>query len=359
MHNTQVYHRREYWYALAGENQPTDLVTYPESRYIIKSRKHTSIPGTRKGVIRMASLQSKLIRLYLNHLKRTTDWDAPIEKLRQDVEDGARFTFFPRGVTIETVQIEDIPAEWLIPDETSKQRAMLYLHGGGFATSSINTHRAMAGRIAKAGKVSGLIIDYRLAPEHPYPAALEDTVSAYQWLLDQGIESRNIVLAGDLAGCALMLSALTVLRDRKTPLPSVVVCLSPLIDMEGTGETVTTNADRDPWLTAQGKEIFRHYIGGNEPKDPLISPLYADLTGLPPLSITVGSDEIMLSDATRLADHAREVGVDVQITVWEDMWHVFPFFTPIVPEASRAIKRSGKLSRTIWERDITQIHTSE
>ncbi len=289
----------------------------------------------------MASLQSKFIRLYLNYLKRTTDWDAPVEKLRQDVENGARFNLFPRGVTIQPVQIDHIPAEWLIPDGISKQRVMLYLHGGGFATSSVNTHRAMASRIAKAGQVSGLIIDYRLAPEHPYPAALEDTVTAYQWLLDQGTESRNIVLAGDSAGCALMLSAVTVLRDRQIPFPAAVVCLSPLIDMEGTGETVTTNADRDPWLTAQGKEIFRHYIGGNDPRDPLISPLYADLTGFPPISITVGRDEIMLSDATRLEDRARAAGVEVEIKIWEDMWHVFPFFAPIVPEASNAIEEVG------------------
>ncbi len=287
----------------------------------------------------MSSWQSHMIRLYLNYLKATTDWNAPIEKLRQATDGAARPSDFPKSVQAQRIMIEHIPAEWLIPPQANTRSIILYLHGGGFATGSIKSHRAIVGRIAEAGNIRALLIEYRLAPEHPFPAAIQDVLLAYDWLRKNG--SEKIVIVADSAGGGLALSTVTSLRDKQLPMPVLVVCMSPLIDVEGTGESVIANAKRDPWLKVEAKSIFKYYIGQNNPRNPLISPLYADYTNLPPLLIFVGGDEIMLSDSTRLAEKAKNAGGDVQIKIWEGMWHVFPFFAPFVPESLQAITEIG------------------
>jgi acetyl esterase/lipase len=230
--------------------------------------------------------------LYLNYLKATTNWNAPIEKLRQASDEGARLSSLPQSIQSQPTAIEHMPAEWLIPPQANALSAILYLHGGGFATGSIKSHRALVGRIAEAGNIRALLIEYRLAPEHPFPAALQDALLAYDWLQKNGYE--KIVLVADSAGGGLALSTITSLRDRQSPMPLLVICMSPLIDVEGTGESVIANARRDPWLKEEAKSIFKYYIGQNNPRDPLISPLYADYTNFPPLLIFVGGDEIML-----------------------------------------------------------------
>jgi len=287
----------------------------------------------------MPSWQSRVIRLYLNYLKATTDWNAPIEKLRQATDGAARQSDFPKSVQAQLIKIENFPAEWLIPSQANTNLAILYLHGGGFATGSIKSHRAIVGRIAEASNIRALLIEYRLAPEHPFPAAIEDALFAYEWLWENGY--KKIVVVSDSAGGSLALSLVTSLRDKKLPTPLLVVCMSPLIDVEGTGESVIANAKRDPWLKVEAKNIFKYYIGQNNPRNPLISPLYADYKNFPPLLIFVGADEIMLSDSTRLAEKAKNAGVDVQIKIWEGMWHVFPFFAPFVPESLKAINEIG------------------
>jgi len=287
----------------------------------------------------MPSWQSRVIRLYLNYLKATTDWNAPVEKLRQLTDGAARQSDFPKSVQSQIIKIEHFPAEWLIPPQANNHSAILYLHGGGFATGSIKSHRAIVGRIAEAGDIRTLLIEYRLAPEYPFPAAIEDALLAYEWLHKNGYE--KIMVVSDSAGGSLALSLVTSLRDKKLPLPLLLVCMSPLIDVEGTGESVIANAKRDPWLKVEAKNIFKYYVGQNNPRNPLISPLYADYKGFPPLLIFVGRDEIMLSDSTRLAEKAKNAGVDVQIKIWEGMWHVFPFFAPFVPEALQAINEIG------------------
>lgn len=287
----------------------------------------------------MSSWQSNIVRLYLNYLKATTDWQAPIEKLRRALDGGARLSSLPKSVQTQRTDIEHLPAEWLIPAQANDRSVILYLHGGGFAAGSIKSHRATVGRIAEAGKIRVLLIEYRLAPEHPFPAALQDALLAYDWLRKNGFE--EIVLAADSAGGSLALATVSDLRTSQLPLPARLVCISPLIDVEGTGESAIANAKRDPWLTANAKSLFKYYVGQNDPRDPLISPLYADYTGFPPMLIFAGRDEILLSDATRLAEKARQAGVEVQLKVWEGMWHVFPFFAPFVPEASQAISEIG------------------
>ena len=287
----------------------------------------------------MASWQSRVMRLYLNYLKATTDWSDPIEKLRQASDGGARLSSLPKSIQTQRVMIEHIPAEWHIPQQSDTHSAILYLHGGGFATGSIKSHRGIVGQIAEAGNIRALLIEYRLAPEHPFPAAIDDALLAYDWLIKNGYD--KIAIASESAGGSLAIATVTSLRDKHIPMPLLVVCMSPLIDVEGTGESVTANAKRDPWLTVEAKDIFKYYVGQNDPRNPLISPLYANYEYFPPLLIYVGGDEIMLSDSTRLAEKAKNAGVDVQIKVWEGMWHAFPFFAPFVPEALQAISEIG------------------
>ncbi|HNE04288.1 MAG TPA: alpha/beta hydrolase [Anaerolineales bacterium] len=291
----------------------------------------------------MLSWQSYIVRLYLNYSKATLDDNTPIEKLRQAVEDGARFSRFPKSVQSQTVTIEHITAEWIIPSQADTRSVMLYLHGGGYALGSIKSHRATAGQIAEAGKIRTLIIEYRLAPEYPFPAALEDSLIAYKWLRKNGYE--KIIIVGDSAGAGLALSTVISLRDNQISMPMQVICLSPWLDLEGTGESVITNSGRDPLFKADDLRLGKFYIGENNPHNPLISPLYADFTRLSPILIHVGADEILLSDSTRLVQKAKDAGVDVQMKVWQGMWHIFPFFAPFVPESSQAIIEIGDFIR--------------
>jgi monoterpene epsilon-lactone hydrolase len=291
----------------------------------------------------MASWQSRIVRMYLRYLKVTTDWEAPVEKLRKDTDQGGRFGSLPESIQTQQITVEHISAEWLIPPSAEKNTAMLYLHGGGFATGSFKSHGATVGRIAEAGNIRTLLIEYRLAPEFPYPAALQDAVLAYRWLRQAGYQ--RIVVGADSAGCALALVTVMSLREEKQPLPAQLVLISPLIDLGATGESVKTNARRDPWLKEDSKAIFKHYLAGNDPRNPLISPLYGDFSGFPEMEIHAGSDEILLSDATRLAEKAEEAGVQVHIKIWAHMWHVFPFFAPFVPESQRAIVEIGAAIR--------------
>ena len=287
----------------------------------------------------MTNWQSRVIKLYLNYIKFTGDYNDPIENLRQLTDGGARFGKFPKSVQSESIIIEHIPAELIVPPQADARSALLYLHGGGYALGSIKSHRATAGQLAEAGKIHTLIIDYRRPPEHPFPAALEDAVTAYHWLRKNGYE--RIIIAGDSAGGGLALSTVVSLRDAQSPMPVLVICLSPVTDVECTGETIITNAKRDPWLSVDMKILFNYYTGGHNPRDPLISPLYADFAKFPPILIHVGTDEILLSDSTRLAEKAHAAGVDVQIKIWPGMWHIFPFFAPFVPEAAQAVAEIG------------------
>jgi acetyl esterase/lipase len=189
-----------------------------------------------------------------------------------------------------------------------------------------------------------LAVDYRLAPEHPFPAALDDCLTAYIWLLTEGTSPREIVIAGDSAGGNLTLATLLALHDAREPLPAAAVCISPVTDFEGTGETFRTN--KDPVLTAEfALAVRRHYAGGQDPKVPLLSPLHADLHDLPPLLLHAGGDEILLSDSTRFADKARASGVAVTLSIWPRMWHVWHLFAPFLPEAREAVGAIGAFVR--------------
>jgi acetyl esterase/lipase len=223
---------------------------------------------------------------------------------------------------------------------------MLYLHGGGYVIGSITTHRELAGRLSRAAAARVLIIDYRLAPEHPYPAAVEDATTAYRWLLQNGAMPARTVIAGDSAGGGLTVATLLALRDAGEPLPAAGVCLSPWTDMEGIGESMRTKAGVDPIVQRAGLLHFADlYLHGADPRSPLAAPLYANLQGLPPLLIQVGTRETLLDDATRLATRAQAEGVEVTLEPWEDMIHVWQLFAPLLPEGQQAIERIGEYVR--------------
>jgi acetyl esterase/lipase len=206
----------------------------------------------------------------------------------------------------------------------------------------------MVAQICRVAGSRALAVDYRLAPENPFPAALDDGLTTYRWLLKGGTAPNDVVIAGDSAGGNLTLAMLLSLRDAAEPLPAAAVCISPMTDLLGSGESFRTK--KDPVVTAEfALMMARHYVGAHDPHSPLISPYYGDLHGLPPLLIHVGGDEILLSDATRFADKARAAGVDVRLVVWRRMWHVWHFFAPSLPEARKAIEAVGAFIREhLW-----------
>jgi phosphinothricin tripeptide acetyl hydrolase len=252
----------------------------------------------------------------------------------------------PTDVKIEAVTAPDRPGEWLRPPAARSDGALLYLHGGGYVIGSPRSHRHLAAAIARSAGLPALLLDYRLAPEHPFPAALEDAVAAFEWLLARGIAPERIVLAGDSAGGGLTVATLLALRDRQLPGAGGGVCISPWVDLTCSGATYTTKKDADPIVTSESITMMaRAYIGGGDPRRPLVSPLFADLRGLPPLLVQVGSEEVLLDDARGLGERARAAGVDVTIREWPTMIHVWHWFLPMLTEAERAIDDIGAFVR--------------
>lgn len=246
-------------------------------------------------------------------------------------------------VKCEAVDAGGVKAEWIVPPGAADDRVVLYLHGGGYVMGSINTHRAMIARIARASQARALALDYRMAPEHPFPAAVEDSTAAYRWLLAQGYKPSKIAISGDSAGGGLTLATLLALRDAGTPLPAAAAPISPWTDMEGTGASVKTRAAKDPMVgSANLLPMAKMYVGDHNAKDPLASPLYGDYRGLPPLLIQVGDAEILLDDSTRVAERAKAAGVKVDLEVWDEMMHVWHVFAKILPEGQQAIDKIGK-----------------
>ncbi|HUY39880.1 MAG TPA: alpha/beta hydrolase [Candidatus Binataceae bacterium] len=270
------------------------------------------------------------------------DPDASIEKTRAGFEQMTVMLPVEADVKCEPVSAGGVKAEWVAAPGADAGRAILYLHGGGYVIGSINTHRAMAGRISRAAKARVLLIDYRLAPEHPFPAAVEDSVAAYRYLLAQGIRPGRLAIAGDSAGGGLTIAALVAIKEAKLPMPAAGVGLSPWVDLEGIGASMTSKAKADPMVQKDGLlKMAAAYLNGKDPRSPLAAPLYADLSGLPPLLIQVGTAETLLDDSTRLAERARKSGVNVTLEPLEDMVHVWQVFAPMLDEGQQAIDKIG------------------
>ena len=272
--------------------------------------------------------------------------DLSIEEQSAQMEVGLTQFKVPTDVRCEPVNAGGVPAEWITTPGVNTERVIYYLHGGGYAYGSINTHREMVSRLSRAASARVLIIDYRLAPENPFPAALDDSAATYRRPLSVGVNPTRLVIAGESAGGGLTVATLVALRDAGEPLPAAGICLSPWVDLECLGESMVTKGEIDPMATREGTLMLaKAYLRDTDPRTPLASPLYADLTGLPPLLIQVGTAEILFDDATRLANRARAAGVDVILEPWEDMIHMWHFFAAILREGQEAIDRIGEFIR--------------
>jgi len=292
----------------------------------------------------MASSQLDLLVEVLRSRPRRDD--LTVHQLRASLEDFAAAIPVPDGTRCTTIVADTVPCEWVAGPGAVEDRLLLYLHGGSYVLGSVATHRSLVARLSEACRAIALVVGYRLAPEHPFPAALNDALQAYRWLLGRGIDSARIVVAGDSAGGGLAAAMLVALRDAGGPLPAAAVLLSPWVDLEGTGASLTVNAHADPMIELDGlRRAAAAYLGGADPRTPLAAPLHADLGGLPSMLIQVGGREALLDDALRFTDRARAGGVDVQLDRWDEMIHVWQAFAPLLPEAGAALERVGAFVR--------------
>lgn len=245
-------------------------------------------------------------------------------------------------VAFEPATLGGVPARWSITAGASKERVLFYLHGGAYMVGSTLGYRPLFSELARAAGARGLALDYRLAPENPFPAAVEDAVSGYRALLGQGIAPSSIAIAGDSAGGGLTVAMLVAARDAGLPMPAAAVALSPWADLECSGGSMSSKAAEDPSLNREGLlSMAALYLNGASPRAALASPLYANLAGLPPLLIQVGSAEVLLDDATRLAARAGEAGVAVQLEIWPRVPHVWHAFAFTLSEGRDAIAAAG------------------
>lgn len=296
----------------------------------------------------MASPESKkLLELLWKNYPGPSNYEMmkdKVDKMRANfVKATASFASPPADVTVDAIDVDGIPGEWLDAPNVDTDRVLLYLHGGGYVIGSTATHRGLTGALSKAAHCRVLSLDYRLAPEHIYPAAVEDATKAYRWLRTQGFAANKITIAGDSAGGGLTLATLIALRDAGDALPAGAIPISPWTDMEGSGESMKTKVDLDPMVEPGGlMGMGQIYMGNGDPKQHTASPVYADFTGLPPLLIQVGDLETLLDDATRVAAKAEAAGVDTTLEIWPEMVHVWHLFAPMVPEGGEAIARIGQ-----------------
>ncbi len=273
--------------------------------------------------------------------------ERPADEMRAGLEAMAGGFPLAPDVRVERTRVGDFAAEWITSPAADSERVILYLHGGGYVVGSLNTHRELASRVGHAGGARVLTIDYRLAPEHPHPAAVDDAVAAYRWLVARGTAPERLAIAGDSAGGGLTIATLLALRDLGEPLPGGAVCFSPWVDLEATGDSMDTNRD-DPMLNRALILYFaRLYLGPGttDPRTPLAAPLHADLRGLPPLHVQASRHEVLRDDAVRLAEKARAAGVECELDLTDEMPHVWQIFASILPEGREAIARAGAFLR--------------
>jgi acetyl esterase/lipase len=291
------------------------------------------------------SRRAKFVRwLTSGYMQKLDVANVPVETARKHLETVAK-TLLVRavGVHVEPSQIAGIDVDWHKPKGAREDKVLFYLHGGAYVLGSRRTHRQLVSHMARAAGVTGVVPEYRLAPEHPFPAAIDDAVAVYRGLLESGFKPENIVISGDSAGGGLSVATLLALRHAGDILPAAAVLLSPFLDVTASGESATTRADQDPWFNVSDMAVVARYYCPDENKwrDPLVSPVFANVSGLPPMLIQVGDDEILLDDSTRLAEKLEAAGIDVEIEVWPEMWHVFQMFVGKMPESRRAIEKIG------------------
>ena len=292
----------------------------------------------------MSSYQATAFKLVLRVLKKRMFSNTDHVALRRLVNNSSRrMPKPPADIDFRSERIDGIPCLWVKAMGAEPEKLILYLHGGGYIFCSAHTtHKDILWRLSVASKCRVIAPDYRLAPEHPYPAALEDSIKVYRWLLDQGYKPENIVIAGDSAGGGLTYGTVLKIRDIGLPLPAATVAMSPWTDLAVTGESVITNLKRDALIPGDGlPEGAQYYLAGASTRDPYASPLYGDPTGLPPTLIQVSKDEVLLDDSRRLAAKYRAAGVPCELELWDGMPHVWQTLVMFIPEGKTAINRIG------------------
>ena len=307
------------------------------------------------------SLKGKMIHFLMRnrHLlkgkirREIVDQNTSIEQLRKDCDEAAaKMQKMPDGVIFEKVDGLPVYAEWIIPEEADEDKVILYFHGGGFVMGNTKSHRCIVGNFVKTVGYKALLFDYHLAPEFPAPAAVNDSAEIYGWLLEQGYRPENIMFTGDSAGGGIEIAAMLKLKDDGMPLPAACVAFSPSLDMTISGESHKTRLKADP-CTPKGmtETYYNYYVGSGDPKHPYASPLFGDLSGLPPIMIHVGNDEVLRDDSTRFGLKADSCGVSAEVKVWKGMFHCFPLLAPMFPEATEAMKQVTAFIKQYMQKD--------
>jgi epsilon-lactone hydrolase len=302
----------------------------------------------------MTSFKSQIFNLMMRNSylfrgklkKETFDLNTSIEQFREDCEKGAaRYAKIPDGVTVKEQIIEGIKTEWLIPAEANSEKLIMYVHGGGYVSGSCSDHRGFVSKFAKFTGITNLVFEYRLAPENPFPAALDDSVKVYHWLLDAGYKPENIVIAGESAGGGLCLATLLALKENKIPLPAGAVAISPWTDLTCSSDSYQTKNRFSPAPLNSWFVFSKHYCGKTPANNPFISPLFGDLKGLPPLFINSGVNDELFDDGEKFAQKAKNVNVDVKFRAGTGMVHCYPLLAPMFPEATQAMNEIVKFIR--------------
>ncbi len=295
----------------------------------------------------MASEQAQAVwRAYIERKTQLAGHEPTLEEQRASGELLAQAGPALPGVTYRSQDAGGVPAEWLFPADCDRDRVIFFLHGGGYVLGSIASHRRLLGHLAQAAGCGALSVGYRLAPEHRHPAAVNDAVTAYRWLLDSGVGPASIAFAGDSAGGGLAAATLLKARDEGLPMPAAAALLSPWTDLAMTGESATANAELDLIIPVVPPEsTVTRFLGDGDRRDPYASPLYGDLSGLPPLYLQVGSHEMLLDDSTRFMQKAVSAGVDARLDIFPEMQHVHQHYVGNMPEADDAVARVGAFLR--------------
>jgi epsilon-lactone hydrolase len=290
----------------------------------------------------MSDAEIGILRAKLASRPRPDDY----RQRRKDIDARGLQYGAPADIAVEPVSANGVRAEWTSTPTADRDAAVLYLHGGGYVIGSLDSHRHMAAEVGRAAGAWTLSLGYRLAPEHPFPAAVEDALAGYRFLLSRGYQAGRIAIAGDSAGGGLVISLMLAIRDAGLAQPGCGWCISPWVDLEAVGETMTTKAATDPTVQRAGiLDMAGLYLNGADPRSPLASPIHAELTGLPPLLIQVGAAETLLDDAIRLAKAAGAADVRVNLEIWPEMIHVWHLFHPELKAGLRAIEEGGSFVR--------------
>ncbi len=291
----------------------------------------------------MADPEIAALRAVIASRTRATE----IAQMRKDIDARGLNFGLASDVTVEPVSANGVRAEWTATPRADASRAILYLHGGGYVIGSLDSHRHVVSEAGRAAGCRTLAIDYRMAPEHPFPAAVEDSIAAYRFLLDSGIAAKNIAIAGDSAGGGLVVGAILAIRDAGLALPGCAWCISPWGDMEALGQSFTDRAATDPTVQAPTIRFMAEtYLAGADPRHPHAAPHYGDLRGLPPMLIQVGACETLLDDSIQLARAAGIADVIVNLQIWPEMIHVWHLYHPVLAAGKRAIASGGSFVRS-------------